>query len=157
MIILVIHVNGIRAVKPKRNSPVSTDSNGPETLTRSFQWVKEQAREIHIIRSDGRMQPGKNQSKFRGVGCLNPCFRTSQKESFQSFVFEAPDHEISVTRYVTRVNFRESTAKAPVNRAVWSTALSGKILSVVSIDPYLPARSSVRVRERIRPASQQKP
>jgi len=105
VIILLIHVNGVGAVKLKCNPPVSTDPNGPGALTRSFQWVEEEARKVHVVRGDRRVQPRKNQSKFRGVRRLNPCFRTSQKEAFQSFVFEAPDHGNSVTRYVTRVNY----------------------------------------------------
>ena len=92
MIILVFHVNGIRTVESKRDPPASTDPNGPEALTRPFQWVKEQAWEVHVIRRDRRVQPRENQSKFRRMRRLNSCFCTSQEEAFQSFVFEAPDH-----------------------------------------------------------------
>ena len=54
------------------------------------------------------MQSRQNKAEFRRMGRLDTGFRATQKEAFESLVFEASDHENSVTRYVTRVNVERS-------------------------------------------------
>jgi len=92
MVILVIHINCVRAVKFECYTPVSANPHRPNSTIFPFQFMQVQAREIHILRVQRGMQPGQCESQLRSVRRPYPSLAAAQKEAFKSLVSEAPNH-----------------------------------------------------------------
>lgn len=63
VIVLVIDVESIAIDEPESDTPVTTYAHRPGPLARPGNWVKRQAREIHVSWTEGNLKAAENRSK----------------------------------------------------------------------------------------------
>lgn len=74
MIILIIHQNGILTFKPKSQTPVSIDLDGPVTSQLALQRVQIPSGEVHAVRASGAIQNCQLIFEFDCMSRVDACF-----------------------------------------------------------------------------------
>lgn len=86
MVVFVVNLIYVLVGTGERNAPVAAHLDGPRALSLATQFVEFQSGQVHIARACRRVQTAKDQAKPVGVFRLNPRFRASGEEPFDSFV-----------------------------------------------------------------------
>ncbi len=74
MVVLVVDVSGIFAFERKCNSPVTTYPHRPRAFSFTFQWMKAEAGQSHILWAGGCVKVRKNQAQAFCMIALNARF-----------------------------------------------------------------------------------
>lgn len=91
MVILVVHVVGILASKPKRHAPVAAHLDGPGAFPISVKFMESQTGQIQILRIRRGVQRAQNQPQPGRMLGLNASLGSGGEKSFEPFVSESLD------------------------------------------------------------------
>lgn len=94
MVILVIHVESVGAFKSETNTPVSRHPNRPSAFTPALEFMKMQARQIHIGWHRRGMESAKYETHSIHMLNLNSACRSSEKETFKALMLEILYHSL---------------------------------------------------------------
>ncbi len=92
VVVLVIDCVCVFSDKRKRDLPVSADLYGPRAFAVTFQRVKSQSGESHILGCCRCAKPAQNESQPLCMLRLNAGFRSALEKPDQALMFEAADH-----------------------------------------------------------------
>ena len=102
MIVDQIHVAGIAGFKPKDDTPVAADRNGPEARQVSLQGMETPTGQAHVAGLRRLVQPGQNALDLAGQVGADPAPVALVVEAFQALVTETLNRMISVTLHLSR-------------------------------------------------------
>jgi rubredoxin len=86
MVVLVVHAVYVISFPTERDAPVAAHLYGPRALPGAAQFVKIQARQVHIARARRRVQTAEDQPEPVGVFRLNSRLGPGGEVPFESFV-----------------------------------------------------------------------
>ena len=94
MIVFIVHALGVLAFESKGDAPVPTDIHGPRGGSSSFQFVKPEAGQPHVLRPPRSLEPAEYQTQSLSMGLLDSGNASGLKEEPEALMLETPNHSI---------------------------------------------------------------
>ena len=92
MIVLKVYDDDILTIKSECDPPVARNRHGPLSLSVALQWVKEQTRNLQVIRTRRIVEQIEDALQPSDVLRVDAFGLTLAKESLKTFVVETFDH-----------------------------------------------------------------
>jgi|GEM_PF-4930604 len=106
MVINVFHVDDVGADKPKHDSPVGANGNGPKALQTALQRMQPEARQVHVRGGSRRIEASENVAQLFRMIRGHAAGVVILEEPLESLVADREDDQSSVMRNVTHVKYK---------------------------------------------------